>query len=771
LLKHKRLVSIIATLAFCLSFLAPALLAPAPAAAATSYITPMGAPTVSSGDYKYMGYLRITDKESPGSMIGSEITVYLPGGVKYAQTPVAGVVGVAAYADSFIQVPGAVGGDPNILDPGDIEIMPTSDTSKLVFQVKAPGTNIATGKASYVDVVFGTYAGAVLAQSLVNIGDTASSELKVTVLGNTSAINMGQVLVGKVASGATSVLCLDSPTVSEGTNRTLGTIDIRELQIASLTAKNDSIELVLPEYYTWNTGTTISYGGDSNFRANGAAGAALNSGSAVTNAMISTDSSGRSVLKFGIGAVSQTRAAFVSIAPIVDVASDAKDGDIVVTVKGNNPGLTQTTVTAGKKASYNVTIEGLTTKEAVTGKTAQDIGKFRIKESIAGSILPNRTITLTLPSNCKWNALADIPTATLKSGSMPGWTAPGKLEDNDRKITFTTAGVSTTAATFEFDAGKIRVAADAAEGDIIITVGGTAGVAGEVNVGTIAKTITATADKPAVIIGSQGQAAGDITIKETRAEGIMAKTSAGDARYIVLELPVGVTFAQLPKVTVAEGDIKLDVENVDYGHPVAYPNDKRYVQIPMKTGSTTASTIKISDIKYTLDRTVPEGDIKVAIKGNALDDVTTVAAGTPTVAAATVANAETKTPAPGDQGRSATFYIGSTIMNVNGANIIMDVAPYIKAGRTYVPVRYLGDALGATTSWDEATKTVTVTKDDKTVILVIGSKTAKVNGADVVMDVAPEIFNGRTMLPARWVAEGLGYQVGWNAVLQQVVIQ
>ena len=128
-----------------------------------------------------------------------------------------------------------------------------------------------------------------------------------------------------------------------------------------------------------NTGTTISYGGDSNFRANGAAGAALNSGSAVTNAMISTDSSGRSVLKFGIGAVSQTRAAFVSIAPIVDVASDAKDGDIVVTVKCNNPGLTQTTVTAGKKASYNVTIEGLTTKEAVTGKlpkiSANSIGR------------------------------------------------------------------------------------------------------------------------------------------------------------------------------------------------------------------------------------------------------------------------------------------------------------------------------------------------------------------------------------------------------------
>ena len=82
-----------------------------------------------------------------------------------------------------------------------------------------------------------------------------------------------------------------------------------------------------------------------------------------------------------------------------------------------------------------------------------------------------------------------------------------------------------------------------------------------------------------------------------------------------------------------------------------------------------------------------------------------------------------------------------------------------------------GEALGANVDWDEATKTVTVTKGDKSVVLVIGSKVAKVNGADVQMDVAPEITNGRTMLPARWVAEGLGYAVGWNEVLKQVVVQ
>ena len=79
--------------------------------------------------------------------------------------------------------------------------------------------------------------------------------------------------------------------------------------------------------------------------------------------------------------------------------------------------------------------------------------------------------------------------------------------------------------------------------------------------------------------------------------------------------------------------------------------------------------------------------------------------------------------------------------------------------------------LGAEVQWDEVNKTVTVTRGDKSVVLVIGSMTAKVNGEDVQMDVAPEIVNGRTMLPARWVAEGLGFEVGWDPTVKEVLVR
>jgi hypothetical protein len=102
----------------------------------------------------------------------------------------------------------------------------------------------------------------------------------------------------------------------------------------------------------------------------------------------------------------------------------------------------------------------------------------------------------------------------------------------------------------------------------------------------------------------------------------------------------------------------------------------------------------------------------------------------------------------------------------------MDAAPYIdpNSGRTLVPVRYLGDALGATTAWDAGSQTVTLTSGSATISMVVGSLTLNVNGQTQTLDQAPVIQNGRTYLPARWVANALGYQVDWNAANRIVII-
>ena len=108
---------------------------------------------------------------------------------------------------------------------------------------------------------------------------------------------------------------------------------------------------------------------------------------------------------------------------------------------------------------------------------------------------------------------------------------------------------------------------------------------------------------------------------------------------------------------------------------------------------------------------------------------------------------------------------------MNGDDIIaLDTPAYIKSGRTYLPVRALGESLGAVVSWDEDTRTVTLTRGEDRVEMKIGDYNIKVNGSYTTMEVVPEITGGRTMLPARYVAEAFGALISWDERNQEVVI-
>lgn len=128
----------------------------------------------------------------------------------------------------------------------------------------------------------------------------------------------------------------------------------------------------------------------------------------------------------------------------------------------------------------------------------------------------------------------------------------------------------------------------------------------------------------------------------------------------------------------------------------------------------------------------------------------------------------------GELVKSVVFVIGVKQYFVNGQTpgVSMDVAPYIDSGRTFVPVRYLGYALGIKeedVDWDGTAQKASLKKGDRTVELVVGRKQVTVNGAAKAIDVAPQLKSGRTFLPARYVAEGLGYQVKWDAETQAVI--
>jgi len=88
-----------------------------------------------------------------------------------------------------------------------------------------------------------------------------------------------------------------------------------------------------------------------------------------------------------------------------------------------------------------------------------------------------------------------------------------------------------------------------------------------------------------------------------------------------------------------------------------------------------------------------------------------------------------------------------------------------------VPVRYLGEALGAEVRWENDTQTVLLVKDNVTGELVVGSRNIKIGGKTNQMDVVPVIRDNRTYLPARYVAEAFGYKVSWDAATQLVSVE
>lgn len=110
-------------------------------------------------------------------------------------------------------------------------------------------------------------------------------------------------------------------------------------------------------------------------------------------------------------------------------------------------------------------------------------------------------------------------------------------------------------------------------------------------------------------------------------------------------------------------------------------------------------------------------------------------------------------------------------VKLDGKKVYFDQLPTIVNSRTLVPLRAIFEALDAEVKWDGATRTVTATKGDTTVILTIDSTTPTVNGVTQTLDAPAMIINSRTMVPARFVAQSFGATVDWDGTTRTVIIK
>jgi len=126
--------------------------------------------------------------------------------------------------------------------------------------------------------------------------------------------------------------------------------------------------------------------------------------------------------------------------------------------------------------------------------------------------------------------------------------------------------------------------------------------------------------------------------------------------------------------------------------------------------------------------------------------------------------------------------VGKAWCRVNGKVNKLPVAPYIKEGRTMVPVRFFAEILGYTVDYDfsdPAMKKVMIYTPDNLpntavrekqqakkpspfITLFIDQTTVIIGGISVEMDTTPELVKGTTMVPLRFVSQTLGYYVNWK---------
>ncbi len=110
---------------------------------------------------------------------------------------------------------------------------------------------------------------------------------------------------------------------------------------------------------------------------------------------------------------------------------------------------------------------------------------------------------------------------------------------------------------------------------------------------------------------------------------------------------------------------------------------------------------------------------------------------------------------------------------VNGNKKQMDVAPFIDvhSNRTLVPLRFVVEFLGGDVQWDSATRTVTIVANSKTIKITIGATVAYVNGKPYKLDQPAIIKGNRTFVPLRFVVEALGFNVKWNGKNKTIIIK
>lgn len=100
-----------------------------------------------------------------------------------------------------------------------------------------------------------------------------------------------------------------------------------------------------------------------------------------------------------------------------------------------------------------------------------------------------------------------------------------------------------------------------------------------------------------------------------------------------------------------------------------------------------------------------------------------------------------------------------------------NVMPYIENDITLIPIRAIAEGLGCEVSWDGENQTVEIKGLNDEILLTVNSSTAVVNNENVTLDVPAQVVDDRTFVPLRFISENMGAKVEWNEEANLITIE
>jgi N-acetylmuramoyl-L-alanine amidase len=107
---------------------------------------------------------------------------------------------------------------------------------------------------------------------------------------------------------------------------------------------------------------------------------------------------------------------------------------------------------------------------------------------------------------------------------------------------------------------------------------------------------------------------------------------------------------------------------------------------------------------------------------------------------------------------------------LNGKKLMPEISPQLVGNTSIVPIRIISEELGGKVTWSQTESKVTIRKGQTVIQLWINKKDAQVNGKSYLLEEAPRLIAGNTLVPVRLVAENMGIQVKWDNNTRSVVL-